>query len=363
MLTTRGLLLFSLIALALSPAPGGFCQDQPQVAPLPPDSHELVTGTTQVPGTPEERSAVLSLLERARQNADLHAPGSAAFNLRLNFSAGGSVQQTGTGEMEETWFGPYSFRWTARLGNFSLDRISTGGRIFDDKPADFIPIRLQMLRGAVFWPINFEQAHTLIRTAAVTWKGKELTCVLSSGDMSAATPTPGRRWVEREFCIENKTGLLQILSDAPGIYIIYDYTNALKFHGRVLPRQFSIVEGGNTVLESHLESIADAISGADSLSPSEQMKTHGPGPLLGGTVRFPRFVSVAPGAATVQPVIVHAILDRNGNVGDAELVENSGTQLGQSALDLVKRSTYPRVERTGDGHQLEAFINVQFVSQ
>jgi hypothetical protein len=265
--------------------------------------------------------------------------------------------------MEETWLGPTSWRWTARLGDFSLDRISTSGRIFDDKLADFIPIRLQMLRGAIFWPINFQQAHTLIRTAAATWKGKELTCVLTSGEMSDATPTPGRRWVEREFCIEKKTGLLQVLSDAPGIYVVYDYTNALKFHGRVLPRQFSITEGGNSVLEAHLESVADAISSPDSLAPSDQMKAHGPGPLLGGTVRFPRVVRVAPGAAIVQPVIVHAIVDRNGKVGDAELVENSGVALGQTALDIVKRSVYPEAERVWPGHQMEAFINVQFVSQ
>jgi hypothetical protein len=220
-----------------------------------------------------------------------------------------------------------------------------------------------MLRGAIFWPINFEQAHTLIRTAAVTWKGKELTCILASGDMSEATATPGRRWVEREFCIETKTGLLQILSDAPGIYILYDYTNALRFHGRVLPRQFSIVEGGNTVLESRLESLADAISGADSLSPNEQMKAHGPGPLLGGTMRFPRVMPVAPGAATGPSEIVHAILDRNGKVGDAELVASSNSELGQSALDFVKRSHYPEVGRAWAGHQMEAFIYVQFVSQ
>jgi hypothetical protein len=181
--------------------------------------------------------------------------------------------------------------------------------------------------------------------------------------MADATPTPGRRWIEREFCIETKTGLLQILSDAPGVYVVYDYSNALKFHGRVLPRQFSIVEGGSTVLDAHLESLADAISSSDALTPSAQMKTHGPGPLLGGTMRFPRIVPVAPGAAVVQPVIVHVILDRNGKVGDAELVENSGVALGQSALDIVKRGTYPQVERAWAGHQMEAFINVQFVSQ
>ncbi|MGC2694405.1 MAG: hypothetical protein WA738_01295 [Candidatus Angelobacter sp.] len=360
MLAIRRLQLL-LLAVVLTTA--GFCQNPPEVAPVPSDPLELVTGATQVPGTPQERADVLALLERARQNSDLHAAGSRPFTMRVNFSASGNVLHTGSGEMEETWFGPLSFRWTARLGDYSLDRISTDGRIFDDKVADFIPIRVQMLRSAIFWPINFQQAHTLIRTAAANWKGKELTCILTSGEMSDATPTPGRRWVEREFCIERKTGLLQVLSDAPGVYVVYDYTNALKFNGRVLPRQFSIVEGGNTVLDAHIESATDATSGPNLLTPNEQMKGHGPGPLLGGTMRFPRIVRVAPGAAIVQPVIVHAILDRNGRVGDAELVENSNTALGQSALDLVRRSVYPQRKEVWPGRQMEAFINVQFVSQ
>ncbi len=361
MLATRRLQLSCLTILLTAI---GFCQDRPQVAPVPPDPLELVTGATQVPGTPEERSAVLSLLERARQNADLHAPGSSSFDLHVTFNASGNVLATGAGEMEETWIDPATSRWTAHLGNFSLDRVFSGGRIFDDKINAFIPIRVQMLRGAIFWPINVQQAHTLIRTAKATWRGKELTCVLTSGEMAEATPTPGRRWIEREFCIENKTGLLEILSDVPGVYVVYDYTNPLRFHGRVVARQFSIIEGGNTVLDAHIESLADAISGGNLLTPSEQMKTHGPGPLLGGVMRFPRIVPVAPGAAVVQPVIVHVILDRNGKVGDAELVENSGVGLGQSALDLVKRGVYQQqVERVWAGHQIEAFINVEFVSQ
>lgn len=361
MLAARKLQLFFLVVLL---AAAGFCQNKPpQIAPVPSDPLELVTGATQVPGTLEERAVVLALLERARQNADLHAPGSSAFTLHVTFNAHGNVLATGAGDMEETWINPATSRWTARLGDFSLDRIFSYGGIFDDKISPFIPIRLQMLRGAIFWPINVQQAHTLIRTASANWRGKELTCVLTSGEMADATPTPGRRWIEREFCIETKTGLLTILSDVPGVYVVYDYTNPLRFHGRVLARQFTIIEGGNTVLDAHIESLADAISSPSLLTPSEQMKAHGSGPLLGGTMRFPRIVHVAPGAAVVQPVIVHVTLDRNGKVGDAELVDNSGTALGQSALEIIKRGIYPRVEQVWAGHQMEAFINVEFVSQ
>jgi hypothetical protein len=349
------------IFLLVSLTTVGFCQNSPQVAPVPSDSLELVTGATQVPGTPQERAHVLELLERARQNGDLHAPGSAAFTLKINFSGSGNVHYTGSGEMEETWLSPFSFRWSARLGNFELTRISSGRRIFDDKPIDFIPIRLHMLRDAIFWPINFNQAHALIRTATAQWKGAEVTCILTSGGMSDATATPGRRWVEREFCIDTKTGLLQVLSDAPGIYVLYDYRNALQFHGRTLADKISIVEGGKTVLEANLGSIADADpNNPDLLTPTPEMRNNS-GPILSGTMRFPQNISVASGASVVQPVIVHAILDKDGRVLDAELVESSDATFSQTALALVKQSSYGQAQ---DGRlQREAFINVKFFSQ
>jgi hypothetical protein len=351
----------SFLFFILSFTVAGFCQNPLPVAPVPSDSLELVTGATQVPSTPQERASVLEMLERARQNGDLHAPGSTPFTLKASFSASGDVHYTGSGEMDETWLSPFNFRWSARLGNFELTRISSGRRIFDDKPVAFIPIRVHMLRDAIFWPINFNQAHALIRTATAQWKGTEVTCILTSGGMSDPAPTPGRRWVEREFCIDSKTGLLQILSDAPGIYVLFDYRNAIHFHGRTLADEISIVEGGKTVMEAHLSSIADADpNNPDLLTPTPEMRNNS-GPILSGTMRFPQNISVPSGASVVQPVIVHAILDRNGRVLDAELVESSDAALSQSALALVKQSSYGQSQ---DARlQREAFINVKFFSQ
>jgi hypothetical protein len=60
---------------------------------------------------------------------------------------------------------------------------------------------------------------------------------------------------------------------------------------------------------------------------------------------------------------VHAILASDGRVLDAELLDNSGAALLQSALDMVKRTTYMGAPRRTQGPlQREAFINVKFVS-
>jgi hypothetical protein len=351
-------LQFLIIAIIFTAAV--FCQNTPQLAPVPSDSLELVTGATRVPGTPQERARALDLVERARQNSDLSTPGGPAYTLKVNFTASGNVQFTGSGEMEETWISPYVFRWRARLGDFELTRIAARGAVLDDNPSAFIPMRLHMLRDALFWPVHFNSSEALIRTATAQWKGSEVTCILTSGAMAEATATPGRRWIEREFCVDTKTGLLQMLSDAPGIYVVYDYANPHHFHGRILANKISIVEGGKTVLEANMASIGDADPNDPSVMAAAREMRHS-GPILSYTMRFPQAIHVAPGASTIQPVIVHALLGSDGKVLDAELVEDSSAALSQSALDLVKRSSYVRAN---NGRlQREAFINVKFVSE
>lgn len=355
------LAILSLVLLSLSATV--FAQTELPVNPPPANSLELANGAMHVVETPQERSAVIDLVEKARQNADLHSPGSAAFTLKVSFTATGSAQVTGAGDMEETWLQPYAFRWKVRLADYTLTRISTGGGIFDDPAAESVPMRVHMLRSAIFWPISFQPTHTLIRTAKANWRGKDVTCVLASGEMNDPTPTPGRRWVESEYCVDSKTGLLQILSDAPGIYVVYDYTNALQFHGRTLPGQISVIEGNSSVLEAHLESITEAAgTGPELLAVSKEMSAHRAGPLLGATMRFPRVFRLPAGAQVIQPVIVHAIVDAAGNVVEAELLDNSTGALGEAALDMVKHAnfhgTQPNVRR-----QFEVFVNVKFMSQ
>jgi len=128
----------------------------------------------------------------------------------------------------------------------------------------------------------------------------------------------------------------------------------------VLADKISIVEGGKTVLEANVAGIGDADPNDTSvLTPAPDMRNSGP--VLSYTMRFPQNIHVAPGASIIQPVIVHALLGSDGKVLDAELVEDSGAALSQSALDLVKRSSYVRANNAR--LQREAFINVKFVSQ
>ena len=351
-----------LVLFILFVATFSFCQSAPKVAPLPYDPLELATGPTVVPDTPEKRAVLLNLLERARQNSAMHTPGMAPFSLKVSFnSTGGDSHSQGYGELEETWLNGQTWRWSARLGDYSQLRIFYQGEAYDDKPRGHMPLRLQMVRNSVFWPVVGNFAPALIRMATAKWEGTEVACILMSPPGNDATETPGRRWEENEFCIDPKTGLLRIHSEAPGIYSVYDYNGGIEFHGRVLPRQATIVEGGTSVLQIHFDDIQDANNDPNQFVPTKKMISQGPGAIMVGPFRFPESVRAPAGfSGVVQPVIVHAILDQKGKVLDAEVVQTSDPALAAAALDVVWHSSYLPAERKDRPLQREAFINVKF---
>ncbi len=339
-----------------------FSQSAPKVAPLPYDPLELATGPTVVPDTPEKRALLLNLLERARQNSAMHMPGTAPFSLKVSFNSNaGDSHNQGYGEVEETWLNGQTWRWAARLGDYSQLRIFYRGAAYDEKPSGHIPLRVQMVRNAVFWPVVGNFAPSLMRMATAKWEGADVACILISRGGNDQTTAPGRRWEENEFCIDPKTGLLRIHSEAPGIYSIYDYNGGVQFHGRMLPRQTTIVEGGTSILQIHLENLEAANNDPNQFVPTKQMLAHGPGAIMMGPFRFPEYVRAPTGyAGVIQPVIVHAILDQKGKVLDAEVMQTSDPALAAAALGVVWHSSYMPAEQQGRPLQREAFINVKF---
>ena len=320
---------------------------------MPADVQEPVTGSIQTPATPADRAAALSLLERARQNSDMHIDGTPPFRLDATFLASGNVNYVGSGAISETWISGQRWRWTANLGDYSQSRIGRGQIAFDEQRVSAVPMRVHMLRGAIFWPVSFG-AGIRLRTAAAQFNGKPLTCLLLGGQVESTSQS--RLWAEQEYCIDNGSGLLEVRSPAPGTYITYGYSKNLQFHGRIVPDRITASVGGITVLDAQI-AIADAGSVDDALfTPSQEMLAAGPGIAL---TAGQKFVVNAPGSYAndaIQTVIVHAELGLAGNVLEEEISASADPRLSQTALDIVRQHAFPPAAT-----QREVYISVGFV--
>jgi len=337
------------------------------VVPIPADALEMVTGRSKVVDDAQERATVFELLERARQNAMLQTGGSAPYTMKVSFEAAGDVQYTGSGTMQETWRSASNWRWTAQLGGYTQTRLLAEGRTHDLRSNDFVPMRVQMVRDALLWPMWFSP-RALARVAPARLGDSEVLCGLfsrPSNDPALMSSEPGRRWVETEFCMEPRSSLLRVDSSAPGIYTLYDYSDAIAFHGHTIPRSVTVTEEGRTVLTIHVDSIsAPTEQELALLKPSGQLQTAGSLPGLGGPYRIPQYApapQIAGQNSMVRPIIVHAIVGQDGRVLDAEALQHYDPGLTQAALDLVRRSTYPPQGGEFGFAQREYFINVKFL--
>jgi len=322
-------------------------------APIPADPHEPVTGGIRPAATPAERAVVLSLLERARQNSKLHMPGTPPYRMVVPFTASGNVNYVGSGELTETWLTGQKWRWTAQLGGASVVRISNGFRRIAGNDVASVPTRVHMLRNAIFWAVRPSPSSWQLRTADIQRNGKPATCVLVSQFKMEQSST--RAWNEEEYCVDKASGLLVSHSEAPGVYTEYGYAKAVQFHDQVMPDRITIYVGGITVLEANF-SITDAGSVDEALlTPTREMLASGPPTTLEMPSRFSIEAPTASAGNSIQPVIVHAQIDREGNATDVELCAATSQSLVQSALDLVaKRNFGP------SGSQRQVYVEVTF---
>ncbi|MFZ0770392.1 MAG: hypothetical protein WCA49_04445 [Candidatus Sulfotelmatobacter sp.] len=347
--TTRFLGLF---AASLFCIPAMFAQTNPP----PPDPHEMVTRQPRTLTKPADRYAALDLLDRTRQNYNLRDIGT-PYSLKVTFETNGAAQNEGEGTMEELSDGASHWRWTTQLQDSHVIRVGTEGRVYGTNASEPVPLRIQMLRSALHWPIMKNAGSQAIRAAEVKRDGMAMSCLLLS---AAIPPNPApRSWYEREYCIDAATGLLQTWSEAPGIYAVYDYAGAANFHGHTLPRQISIFEDGALAVQARVENLEEAPNiDPDLFKPTPEMADAGGSFMLSSPSRFPMRVDPSDGPTSTffQPVVVHAILDaEDGTVLDAEALQNSDPGLARAALDLVRSTSFEP-----SGFQQEAFINVQF---
>jgi len=131
---------------------------------VPADPHELATGRITIPATPKEISAAVALVDLARRNMGIYENTTLAFATNVSFSASGLVSYTGPGSMEEVRIARGMERWSATLANYSILRIIQDREAYDERTPGPIPLRIQMLRAALFWPFSNVLPRDRIRT-------------------------------------------------------------------------------------------------------------------------------------------------------------------------------------------------------
>ena len=347
-----------------------FGQAAPRIAPVPRGPLELATGPIEAANTQASREAALQLLARARGNFALRSARQ-AYDLKVSFTVDslGQTNYDGAWEMEDLFAPGLGHRWTATAASgYTTTGIAAGGEVYQDGTASAVPLRLLEARGVLFDPIQ-SPAYAdrgSIRTSSATFHGESVECLLLSRSRKGVNPATGRDWEETEDCIDPQSGLLQMHSEVPGRYAVYDYSNAPQLGGRTLPRSVTITEARRTVSKISVDSLGVITVPDPALFvPTDAMKAKGPAAAMTSATKMSRFagqVAVTP-AVTLHPVWVFGMVTSTGHLVEAHALQPSDPNSQAAVEDARKIDFSPLTPDGAPPRQHFVFVIEKFASQ
>jgi TonB family protein len=344
-------LAFPALAWAQSPAgvlgglgSGRIVQRAP-LAPVPSDPLELVPSGAHLVQTADERGAVIALLNRARELSNVRAQ---PYDLKTTFNVFLSGAANGAWHLEDTSPVRDSYRWTAQGSAYSAVYLYKNDILHSDQRGGAIPLRLIQVREAIFFTYPIVTKETQLRAANGYLNGVELKCVLvqQRPQPPGQIAESGRGWDEFEYCVDPKSGQLITYSRAPGLYVHYDYANALHFHKQILPGAFTISVARQSVIEARTAGVSDPASPNGTQFEPGNLPQLGVGSVMTAPVGAFMGLSVPAGGAsnsqTVRDeVTVDGELWPDGHVSDPEILASTNDALNQSALNRASQWRQP----------------------
>lgn len=336
------------------------------VAGLAAQITEPVTGIPDVLESPQARTRALALLVATRQNLDIRRQGVPSFDFKVSYVASGNVAVTGAGTMEDVWKDASEWAWTATLAGVTINRV-LGPPILSTAPATPVPLRIHMVRDAVFFWANGPLGEAAsIRSALVAGNGGALECYLFAPARYVPPPT-GRGNQEQEFCFDHSptSALLRIWSPLPGVYYSYDYTGGPVFQDHREPGVITATEGGAIVLTIHIDSLT-SLTG-DVAWPQNLQTSGGLQAPQSFSVTWAMPSSAMTPGSRPQPetVILHLGVSPAGKLLDSEIFGASDPSLisiVQSEVPYLLRTHFPvsRNPNPNVGVTREAYFGIVF---
>ena len=339
--------------------------------PVPADPLELVTGPAQAVDTPEQRLTAIAVLERAHNLSNVRAQ---AYDLKTSFTSTGGSASDGNWMLEDTSPSRAIYRWTAQGPAYSVINLytnTTKGILYSSLPAGTVPLRLEQVREALFFVYPPTGPLASLRTATGYLNGVQQNCLLIINGYRGPALTGARNWLESEFCMDAATGLLTTYSPAPGLFVHYDYSSAISFHGKSIAGAFTITEGGHPVIEARTLSVTDPSDPKSAIFDSAGLTPLGVGREMTPAARvrglIPSFNRMPGSASAANPVVqvvaLHGNAGPDGKLTEVGILASSDASMNQAALDRTAMwGTGNRSQPGATGQSNEVFFTWEFAT-
>lgn len=322
--------------------------------PVPGDPLELVSGNAEAVQNPEQRQAAFNLLTNARAASNVRAH---AYHLVTTFTSVGSSSSDGAWTLDDMSPSGKIYRWAAQGAGYSAVNLYNNQLLYTNQSSEAIPLRLAQVREAIFFAYPAMGPYLSLRTANGYLDGIQLSCVLTAPGFQGKSFSGGRSWEESEYCVNAASGFLMTYSPAPGLYIRYDYTNAIPFHGKTIPGGFIITEAGRTIIQAKTQSVSDPADADPALFQPAGLTALGVGSMMTFPVHARARVGEAGdgGGGVLNVVALHGVSSPDGHVSEVEILASTNPSLSQAALNWAtnwQMISHPQNGSTPQSHEI-----------
>lgn len=163
--------------------------------PVPENPLELASRGVRVVDAPEERDALIRLMDEARSYYTLKEARQ-AYHLKTSFTvtSGGQTEFDGDWQLDEMFSPSLGVHLTARTAGTVFEQLKTATSNYQDTPSGNFPLRLHEARGHLLGPLESirNMRRDMIRTVSASLNGGAVTCLLlSDGRRSSDAGAPG----------------------------------------------------------------------------------------------------------------------------------------------------------------------------
>ena len=337
---------------------------------VPYDPSEAVTGSARVVDSAEERAKTLDTIANAYKLSNVRRQ---PYDLKTSFVSYGNLPSDGRWTEEDISPAPGIYRWSAEGPSFSGVFLARERLISSNQPGAGVPLRLAQVRSAIFGAFFPEIGpYAALRIARGFSDGAAVDCILvARGALHSKSAVPfaaGRSFGEAEYCLDPNSGLLLLYSPYPGLYVHYDYRDALHFHETTVPKAFTISESGKTIIEAKTESVAEPPEKTSTLFEARGLEPVGGGmigevPTIINNMQFPDPRS---NVEVTKPeiVVLHGVVSPSGQLQETEILLSTNPALNDVALADAEKHPVLKASAGGDagapGHPREIVFTQEF---
>jgi hypothetical protein len=303
-------------------------------------------------GDPKE---AISWFQRAAEQMNLRASGSAPFHMKVKFHAYPGAEMinkpqivTGDGTYEEMWLAPHQWRREVTLGSYHAIEVQSGPLRKIQASSDYEPSRVLMLLEGLYNPVPRNYLDPTLNDLPLVWKvehesAKGINFVrISRLQFNLHTDAMGHQRVAAAYNFLSNGLLFQ--SNERGLETGWQDDTA--FSGKAVPQHFTVVAMTKKLLEADVK--VETVGKVDpavldlpgvqadpcmTMRPLHEFETKGLH-ILDGNFSF---ITRNPSSSTK---VIREIIDRHGVVREAEVIDADDLASAANLLDGFRHMTW-----------------------